>query len=189
MAVLVVCCGFPNRCQLRSKIKQTFALHAHHTTDSTQMQITGLVFIILASVGIADAQTTIDFKVVDATKNITISGATCSVYNIKDNELVISTTSSKSGRCFVTSTYNFFTSFHKLRLSHPSYFVYETQLNKAPPMQIGLVPRYSNKIPAPVFVQCFCLYNHNTQPKNLWQANQRRYGLQRRISASRADVG
>ena len=108
---------------------------AHHTTDSTQMQITELVLIILASVGAADAQT---FTVVDATKNITISGASCSLYNIKGNELVISTTSSKSGRCFVTSN---FTASHKLRFSHPSYFVYETQLNTPPPMQIGLVPR------------------------------------------------
>ena len=102
------------------------------------MRITELLLIILASVGVADAQTKFGFKVVDATKNITISGASCSLYNIKGNELVISTTSSKSGQCFVTSNS---TASHKLRFSHPSYFVYETQLNTPLPMQIGLVPR------------------------------------------------
>ena len=105
------------------------------------MQLAESVLIVLACVGVAEAQTKLGFKVVDATKNkdIAIPGASCSLYNIKGNELVLTATSSKSGQCFDIA-FNF-TGFHKLRLSHPKYFVYERQLNAPPPMQIGLVPR------------------------------------------------
>ena len=86
----------------------------------------------------ATAQTKLEFTIGDATKNITISGAACSLYDTKRNTPLVNTFSSKSGRCYLATNEP---GFYKLRVSHPNYFEFEQPLNGAPPIQIELVPR------------------------------------------------
>ena len=105
------------------------------------MQVVTLLSIFLAAAA-TSTPAKIGFFVIDRAKNTTISGVSCSIYDIKGNILLNKTASSQSGRCDISTN---FAGFYKLRLSHPNYFVYdvtyETDKIGVLPKQIDLVPR------------------------------------------------
>ena len=70
-----------------------------------QMHLATALRIFVLFIAVVDARTRIAFSVVDATLNTTISGVSCSMFDIKGNIVLAQTTSSQSGQCEISANF------------------------------------------------------------------------------------